>query len=48
MKFQAVVMVFFVALVSQAQERVEVSFQLIGGWAIVLDGNLGGCTTRRC
>jgi predicted aspartyl protease len=42
MKFQAVVMVFFVALVSQAQERVEVSFQLIGGWAIVLDGNLGG------
>ena len=42
MKFQAVVMVFFVALVSQAQERVEVSFQLIDGWAIVLDGNLGG------
>ena len=42
MKFQAVVMVFFVALVSQAQERVEVPFQLIDGWAIVLDGNLGG------
>jgi len=42
MKFQAVVMVLFVALVSEAQERVEVSFQLIGGWAIVLDGNLGG------
>ena len=42
MKFQAVVMVFFVALVSQAQERVEVSFQLIDGWAIVLDGDLGG------
>ena len=42
MKFQAVVMVFFVALVSQAQDRVEVPFQLIDGWAIVLDGNLGG------
>jgi len=42
MKFQAVVMVLLLALVSEAQERVEVSFQLIGGWAIVLDGNLGG------
>jgi len=42
MKFQVVAMVLFVALVSEAQERGEVSFQLIGGWAIVVDGNLGG------
>jgi predicted aspartyl protease len=42
MKFEVVVMVLFLTLVSEAQERVEVSFQLIDGWAMVLDGTLGG------
>ena len=42
MKFEVVVMVLFLSLVSEAQERVEVSFQLIDGWAMVLDGTLGG------
>jgi predicted aspartyl protease len=42
MKFWVAVTVLSLTLVSEAQERVEVSFQLIDGWAIVLDGTLGG------
>ena len=42
MKFEVAAMVLCLALVSEAQERVEVPFQLIDGWAIVLDGTLGG------
>jgi predicted aspartyl protease len=42
MKFEVVAVVLCLALVSVAQERVEVPFQLIDGWAIVLDGTLGG------
>ena len=42
MKFGVAAMVLCLALVSEAQERVEVPFQLIDGWAIVLDGTLGG------
>jgi predicted aspartyl protease len=42
MKFEVAVMVLCLTLVSEAQERVEVSFQLIDGWAMVLDGTLGG------
>jgi predicted aspartyl protease len=42
MKFEFAVMVVFLTLISQAQERVEIPFQLIDAWAIVLDGTLGG------
>jgi predicted aspartyl protease len=42
MKFEVAVTVLCLTLVSEAQERVEVSFQLIDGWAIVVDGSLGG------
>ena len=42
MKFQAVVMVLFLTVVSGAQGRAEVPFQLVDGWAIVVDGTLGG------
>jgi predicted aspartyl protease len=42
MKFQAALVILCLTLVSEAQERVEVPFQLIDGWAIVLEGTLGG------
>src|SRR5579872_2001381 len=42
MKFEVAAMVLGLVLVSEAQERVEVPFQLIDGWAIVLEGTLGG------
>jgi predicted aspartyl protease len=42
MNLWVAVTVLCLTLVSRAQERVEVSFQLIDGWAIVLDGTLGG------
>lgn len=42
MKFEVAVIVLSFTLCSEAQKPVEVSFELIDGWAIVLDGNLGG------
>lgn len=42
MKFEVAVMVLCLTLCSEAQKPVEVSFQLLDGWAIVVDGNLGG------
>lgn len=42
MKFMTALVLLFLTLVSAAEERVEIPFQLIDGWAIVLDGALGG------
>ena len=41
MKFGSALVVLCWLIVSQAQERVEFPFQLIDGWAVVVDGNLG-------
>jgi len=40
-KFGSALVVLCWLIVSQAQERVEFPFQLIDGWAVVVDGNLG-------
>ena len=42
MKFGGAVVVLFLALASAAQVQTEVPFHLIDGWAIVLEGTLGG------
>lgn len=42
MKFAVAAAVLCLSLVSRAQEPLEVPFQLIDGWAIVLDGTLAG------
>jgi predicted aspartyl protease len=47
MKLWVAVTVLCLTLVSRAQERVEVPFQLIDGWAIVLDGTLGGLHNQK-
>ncbi len=47
MKFEVAFVVLLLTLASEARERVEVSFQLIDGWAMVLDGTLGGLHHQR-
>src|SRR4029077_10585792 len=42
MKFGGAVAVLFLALASPAPVQTEVPFHLIDGWAIVLEGTLGG------
>jgi predicted aspartyl protease len=47
MKFGGAVVTLFLAVASGAQVQSEVPFQLIDGWAIVLEGTLGGVPHQR-
>lgn len=47
MKFGGAIVVLFLGISSAAQVQTEVPFRLIDGWAIVLEGTLGGVSHQK-